>query len=171
MRLATGFAGTDTPPARLAFSFARTTKSTRSTGHSWCLSQLATGCGGQGLCERTQCGPCGSSVIDKTFAPIWQEMYDHQLELRSDAEDLGPGAVQRVERDLARARSVLSDLGATLAEHVSSSDPPSPTLMFPALAVGTRPELRLKRRLSASRQAARSSASPLSRTPSASQVH
>jgi hypothetical protein len=55
-------------------------------------------------------------VIDKTFAPIWQEIYDHQLELRSDAEDLGPGAVQRVERDLARARSVLSDLGATLQE-------------------------------------------------------
>jgi len=90
--------------------------SIRSTGHSWCLSQLATGCGGQGLYERTQCGPCGSSVIDKTFMPIWQEIYDHQLELRGDAEDLGPGAVERVERDLARARAVLSDLGATVLE-------------------------------------------------------
>ncbi|CAN7746116.1 MULTISPECIES: tyrosine-type recombinase/integrase [unclassified Variovorax] len=90
--------------------------SIRSTGHSWCLSQHATGCGGQGLYERSQCGPCGSSVIDRSFAPIWQEMFDHQRELKSIASEMGPGAVQRVERDLARARSVLTDLGAMLVE-------------------------------------------------------
>lgn len=87
--------------------------SIRSTGHSWCLSQFAQGCGGQGLYERTRCAPCGSSVIDSTFQPIWREIYAHQQELRREALDLGPGTQQRVERDLARAKQVLIDLGVT----------------------------------------------------------
>lgn len=87
--------------------------SIRSTGHSWCLSQLAAGCGGQGLYERTHCVNCASGVIDATFQPVWQEIYEHQLELRQDASCLGPGAKQRVERDIARSRQVLTDLGAT----------------------------------------------------------
>ncbi len=93
--------------------------SIRSTGHSWCLSQFAQGCGGQGLYERTRCAPCGSSVIDSTFQPIWREIYAHQQELRRDAHDLGPGTQQRVERDLSRARQVLTDLGVTDLPSVS----------------------------------------------------
>jgi site-specific recombinase XerD len=85
--------------------------SIRSTGHSWCLSQSAESCGGQGLYERTRCAPCGNSVIDSSFQPIWQEIYLHQLELRHEAKSLGPGVQERVERDLVRSRQVLTDLG------------------------------------------------------------
>ncbi|WP_290646119.1 site-specific integrase, partial [Aquabacterium sp.] len=83
----------------------------RSTGHSWCLSQDAEGCGGQGLYERPRCAPCGNSVIDRRFEPVWRELFVHQTELQQVALELGPAAQQRVERDLTRARQVLSDLG------------------------------------------------------------
>lgn len=87
--------------------------SIRSTGHSWCLSQFAQGCGGQGLYERIRCTTCGSGVIDSTFQPVWREIYAHQLELREEANGVGPGVRQRVERDLNRARLTLTDLGVT----------------------------------------------------------
>lgn len=85
--------------------------SIRSTGHSWCLSQEASGCGGKGLYERTRCVTCSSSVIDNTFQPVWRGIYDHQLELLEVVRDMGHGVQQRVERDLARARQVLTDIG------------------------------------------------------------
>lgn len=87
--------------------------SIRSTGHSWCLSQFSEGCGGQGLYERAHCATCSSAVIDGTFQPVWREIFSHQLELRREAEDLGPGVQERVERDVARAKQVLTDLGIT----------------------------------------------------------
>ena len=82
----------------------------RSTGHAWCLAQ-DEGCGGAGLYERTRCGGCRNGVIDSTFKSVWQEIYRHQCELLDDVQDLGRGAIERVHRDLARARAVLEDLG------------------------------------------------------------
>lgn len=83
--------------------------SLRSTGHGWCLAQ-DDGCGGQGLYERTLCVDCGNGVIDQSFKSVWQELYSHQSELLQDAEDLGPGAIERVLRDMARAKRVLDTL-------------------------------------------------------------
>lgn len=85
----------------------------RSTGHSWCLAQ-DEGCGGSGIYAKGSCGGCHNGLIDRRFIPIWQEAYRHQLELRKDAEDLGPGVVRRVEEDLARAAKILKDLGVEM---------------------------------------------------------
>lgn len=82
----------------------------RSTGHGWCLTQ-DDGCGGSGLYERIRCGACGNGLIDSNFAPVWTEIYNHQKELLEDVQDLGQGAIDRVKRDLAKAKTVLTDLG------------------------------------------------------------
>lgn len=82
----------------------------RSNGHAWCLAQDA-GCGGAGLYERGRCAGCSDGCIDDSQADVWQEIYAHQLELVEDAQDCGPGAKQRVERDLKIALKVLTDLG------------------------------------------------------------
>lgn len=84
--------------------------SIRSTGHAWCLSQ-DEGCGGAGLYERTRCVECKSGVIDDGFGPVWTEAYLHLSELDGAAQDLGPAAIQRVGRDLSRAKAVLEKLG------------------------------------------------------------
>ena len=82
----------------------------RSNGHAWCLAQ-DEGCGGAGLYERTRCAGCSDGCIDDSQAPVWQEIYAHQMELVEDAKECGPGAQQRVERDCKVARQVLTDLG------------------------------------------------------------
>lgn len=84
----------------------------RSTGHAWRLAQ-DEGCGGAGLYERTRCGNCSSGCIDRSQADVWQELYAQQKELLEDAEELGPGAMQRVKRDCDIAFGVLRDLGLT----------------------------------------------------------
>lgn len=81
----------------------------RSTGHSWCLAQ-DRGCGGVGLYESTSCPTCSNGVIDRSFQAAWQGIYSHQRELLDVADELGPGAVQRVGRDLLEAARVLQDL-------------------------------------------------------------
>jgi len=87
--------------------------SLRSTGHGWCLAQ-DDDCGGQGLYEKSLCVDCGNSIIDQSFKVVWQELYSHQNELLQDAEDLGPGAVERVRRDMSRAKRVLNTLGGDI---------------------------------------------------------
>lgn len=87
--------------------------SLRSTGHGWCLAQ-DDGCGGQGLYEKGLCVDCGNGVIDQSFKSVWQELYSHQSELLEEAEDLGPGAIERVQRDMSRAKRVLNALGADI---------------------------------------------------------
>lgn len=82
----------------------------RATGHAWCLAQ-DDGCGGAGLYERSRCGGCGNACIDSTQAPVWQELHDQQQELLEEAEQLGPGAMQRIKRDCDIALAVLTDLG------------------------------------------------------------
>lgn len=82
----------------------------RSTGHSWCLAQ-DEGCGGSGIYAKGSCSTCHSELIDQRFVPVWQEAYRHHKELLTDAEALGPGAVKRVNEDLARAAKILTDLG------------------------------------------------------------
>ena len=85
----------------------------RSTGHSWCLAQ-DEGCGGSGIYAKGSCGGCHNGLIDRRFIPIWREAYRHHAELRKDAEALGPGAVKRVDEDLAKAARILKDLGVEL---------------------------------------------------------
>ncbi|MBU3543470.1 site-specific integrase [Polynucleobacter sp. MWH-Mekk-B1] len=85
--------------------------SIRSTGHSWCLAQ-DEGCGGSGIYEKGNCGGCSNGVIDSRFIDIWQEAYRHQKELLPLAAELGPGAVKRIERDLAQTVKILKDAGA-----------------------------------------------------------
>lgn len=85
----------------------------RSTGHSWCLAQ-DDGCGGAGLYEPGRCGTCNDSVIDSSQRIAWEAIHAHQLELQEEASELGPAAVQRVQRDLRRAEDVLKQLGAEI---------------------------------------------------------
>lgn len=82
----------------------------RSTGHSYCLAQ-DDGCGGAGLYEPWRCGACNDSVIDSSQRIAWQAIHAHQLELQVEARELGPAAVQRVQRDLHRVEDVLKQLG------------------------------------------------------------
>ena len=105
-------------PNRKALIVETSTKlNLRSTGHAWCLAQ-DEGCGGAGLYEQARCGSCGNGLIDATFKPVWQEIYRHQFELLGETQDLGPGAADRVSRDLATARMVLQDLGIEAIEGV-----------------------------------------------------
>ncbi|KMJ52826.1 hypothetical protein ACG97_11570 [Vogesella sp. EB] len=82
----------------------------RSTGHSWCLAQ-DEGCGGSGIYAKGSCSTCHNGLIDSRFVPVWQEAYRHHKELLTDAEALGPGAMKRVNEDLAKAAKILTDLG------------------------------------------------------------
>ena len=85
--------------------------SIRATGVAWCTADSGGCNGGQGV-EKTRCGGCKDAIIDDRKRPIWKGIYEQQLELVAIA-DIGPGGKQRVERDLARCRDVLRDLGAT----------------------------------------------------------
>ncbi|NIA54760.1 phage integrase family protein [Massilia sp. TW-1] len=101
-------------PNRSALILETSTKlNLRSTGHGWCLAQ-DDGCGGQGLYEKGLCVDCGNGVIDQSFKKVWQQLYSDQQELVREAEDLGPGAVDRVRRDMSRAKKVLNALGANI---------------------------------------------------------
>ena len=83
----------------------------RATGVAWCTADTGGCNGGQGV-DKTRCGDCGNAVIDESRKPVWQGIYAQQLELL-DLTDIGPGGRERVERDIARCKSVLKDLGAT----------------------------------------------------------
>lgn len=82
----------------------------RATGHGWCLA-VDTGCGGQGIYERTLCIDCKNGVIDDTHLPIWKGLFDQQVELQKVADQCGPGGKLRIARDLAGAAKVLARLG------------------------------------------------------------
>jgi hypothetical protein len=81
----------------------------RATGHGWCLAQ-EKGCGGAGLYEATRCVDCKNSVIDGSFADVWQGLYQQQRELLA-IDDAGPAVRQRAERDTQWAQQVMTDLG------------------------------------------------------------
>lgn len=82
----------------------------RGAGHVWCINDTA-GCKGQGLVDRTPCADCDNSVIDDTKKAVWHGIYEQQIELLN-VDDIGHGAKERVNRDLARAKTVLNELGA-----------------------------------------------------------
>lgn len=87
----------------------------RSTGHSFCTAD-DNQCVGNDL-EPTRCGSgCSSGVVGRVHANIYQGMYEHLREV-SQCADIGPSGKARVERDLARCRSVLNDLGYAVKEH------------------------------------------------------
>ena len=81
----------------------------RATGHGWCLAQ-EKGCGGAGIYEATRCVGCKNGVIDKSFADVWQGIFEQQSELLA-IDDAGPAVRQRAERDVHWARQVMVDLG------------------------------------------------------------
>ncbi|WP_439892978.1 tyrosine-type recombinase/integrase (plasmid) [Ralstonia sp. 25C] len=110
-----GMRANDFPGRKELLTEASMRVSIRSTGHSWCLAQ-DEGCGGSGIYEKGNCGDCGNGVIDRRFLPIWKEAYSHLQSLRTDAAQLGPGAVKRVERDLVQAAKILRDLGLEIDE-------------------------------------------------------
>lgn len=80
----------------------------RSTGHSWCTADDDL-CVGNDM-ERTRCTDCDSAVIGRAHARIYQHMYD-ELKATLRLDDIGPGGIARVERDLARCRTNLQRLG------------------------------------------------------------
>ena len=84
----------------------------RGAGHVWCINDTA-GCKGHGFVDRTRCADCDNSVIDDTKKAVWQGIYEQQLEL-IHIDDIGQGAKERVQRDLARAKTVLNELGADI---------------------------------------------------------
>ncbi len=82
----------------------------RATSVAWCTNDLGNCVGGSGL-EATRCGDCVNSLIDDTKLPVWQGIYDQQIELL-DLTDIGESGLERVRRDVARCEKVLKDLGA-----------------------------------------------------------
>lgn len=86
----------------------------RATGVGWCLADTGGCAGGAGV-ERTRCGDCNNSVIEKKHEAIWRGIYQQQIELR-EIDDIGESGKQRVERDIQRAKQVLLELGASLAD-------------------------------------------------------
>lgn len=83
--------------------------SIRSNGHAWCTAD-DNKCVGNDI-ERSRCGAgCENAVIGVEHAVIYQGLYDALGEvLQSD--DIGPGGIARVTRDMQRNRIVLMQLG------------------------------------------------------------
>jgi integrase len=82
----------------------------RSTGHSWCTSDVSA-CGGRSAIECTRCIDCDASIIEKKrHGDYFKGIYIQQLELRQ-IDDIGEAGKQRVERDIERCERVLKDLG------------------------------------------------------------
>ncbi len=87
--------------------------SIRATGHGWCLAQ-DEGCGGQGLYEKTRCVDCSDGLIDDRYAPVWQGIFEQQVELLDDAPSLGAGAQRRIRIDVEKSARVLTRLGVVV---------------------------------------------------------
>jgi len=87
--------------------------SIRATGHGWCLAQ-DDGCGGQGLYEKTRCVGCSDGLIDDRYQPVWQGIFEQQIELLDDAPMLGAGAQRRIRIDVEKSARVLKDLGVAV---------------------------------------------------------
>jgi integrase len=82
----------------------------RSTGHSWCTSDIA-GCGARSAIEGTACVDCKESIIEKNrHGEFFKGVYLQQLELR-EIDDIGIAGQQRVKRDIERCERVLKELG------------------------------------------------------------
>ena len=83
--------------------------SIRSNGHAWCTAD-DNKCVGNDI-ERSRCGAgCENAVIGEQHAVIYQGLYDALGEVLQ-CDDIGPGGVARVTRDLQRNRVVLTQLG------------------------------------------------------------
>ncbi len=80
----------------------------RSNGHAWCTADDNL-CVGNDL-EPTRCGNCDNSVIGLSHASLYQGLYDHLKEV-AQCDDIGAGGMHLVQRDMARCRSVLVNLG------------------------------------------------------------
>lgn len=80
----------------------------RSNGHAWCTADN-DGCIGN-ILDRTRCGNCNNAVIESKHTAIYQRLYE-ELKGLLQCPDIGDGGRQRVERDLTRCHSVLTQLG------------------------------------------------------------
>ncbi len=95
-----------------------TTVTIRATGHGWCLAD-GQGCGGQGLYEKTRCVDCSESLIDERHLPVWQGIYNQQIELL-EVGDIGPGGLRRAKRDVLKAAKVLQGLGVNTKTEIDN---------------------------------------------------
>jgi len=77
----------------------------RATGIGWCTADSGS-CLGPTTFDRTRCYDCVHSIIDKSFSDVWKGIYQQQVELLK-IEGLGRAGSERVERDVARSKSVL----------------------------------------------------------------
>ena len=91
----------------------------RATGVAWCTADTGGCSGGQGI-EKTQCGDCVNAVIDESRKAKWQGIYSQQLEMRN-ITDIGPGGIERVERDIKRCEVILKGFGATKEDLTSDA--------------------------------------------------
>jgi hypothetical protein len=82
--------------------------SIRSNGHAWCTAD-DSGCIGNDI-ERMRCSGCNNAVIGRSHARVYQGLYDHLKEV-ANCDDIGLGGLARVQRDMARCRRVLTQLG------------------------------------------------------------
>jgi integrase len=96
-----------TSHAQMVKSIAEST-SIRSNGHAWCTADDSS-CVGNDI-ERTRCSGCNNAVIGCRHARVYQGLYDH-LKEAAKCDDIGPGGLARVQRDMARCRRVLMQLG------------------------------------------------------------
>lgn len=86
----------------------------RSNGHAWCTADDRA-CVGNDF-EKTRCGAgCDHAVVGREHAEIYEGIFGHLKELKT-ANDIGPGGLARVQRDLKRSADVLTKLGCDLEE-------------------------------------------------------
>ncbi len=88
--------------------------SIRSNGHAWCTAGDNL-CAGNDL-EPTRCGNrCEHAVIGQRHADIYQGLYDQTKRLET-LDDIGPGGLERIKRDVTRCAAVLGKLGHNVQE-------------------------------------------------------
>ena len=81
----------------------------RSNGHAWCTADSHE-CAGNDT-DPLRCGDgCSNGVGGEVHIPLYSSLY-RDLECLRSCDDIGPGGAARVERDLKRCRSLLTQLG------------------------------------------------------------
>lgn len=80
------------------------------TGHSWCVGNgRSIGCGGLCVFEAPMCVDCAYGIIGQEHRPVWNGIKEQQLEAIA-LNDMGPGGLERAEKILGYAKTVLKRL-------------------------------------------------------------
>lgn len=80
----------------------------RSTGHSWCLSNVES-CGGEGLYDSLQCTSCDNAVIDKTLVSAWKGIKSQQEEVLT-LDDVGYPVKHHAKEQIKAANDIIARL-------------------------------------------------------------